>query len=34
VKYLDVYYDKGINIRTFREAVAEHAKKKQESAKQ
>lgn len=34
VKYLDVYYDKGINIRTFREAVAEHAKKKQEGDKQ
>lgn len=29
VKYLDVYYDKGINIRTFREAVSEHAKNKQ-----
>ena len=34
VKYLDVYYDKGINIRTFREAVAGHTKKKQESATQ
>lgn len=34
VKYLDVYYDKGINIRTFREAVKEHAKKKQEGEKQ
>ncbi len=29
VKYLDVYYDKGINIRTFREAVSEHVKNKQ-----
>lgn len=34
VKYLDVYYDKGINIRTFRDAVTDHAKKAQESAKQ
>ncbi len=33
VKYLDVYYNKGINIRTFREAVAEHAKKGQEGEK-
>ena len=29
VKYLDVYYDKGINVRTFREAVSEHTKNKQ-----
>ena len=29
VKYLDVYYDKGINIRTFRDAVTEHTKNKQ-----
>ncbi|MCE5235771.1 MAG: hypothetical protein ABFC62_01800 [Clostridiaceae bacterium] len=34
VKYLDVYYDKGINIRTFREAVKEHAKRKQGDEKQ
>ena len=29
IRYLDVYYDKGIVIKTFRESVAEHVSKKQ-----